>query len=216
MWLCPYPRASVPAGAPHLRRALRTAGKLWEDGAAARRPALFSLARRVFRWRFGVATDFGGATGVCWLSRTGSVSSGQGGPRGWPGRAGPRDGCNLLVGFSLLPRGCSALFTVGADGSSRRQAEEAEFSLKGHFESSLSELIVRFCPGPDLPVSFGVRWGSFTTTAFSGAVERSPWLRAQPCAAFCFHNNGYKGLKTSLGVEGTPAQFRLCILSNSL
>lgn len=129
---------------------------------------------------------------------------------------GPGMGANSAYGIqSLLPRGCSASFTVGAGGSSRRLAEEAELSLKGHFDSSLSELIVHFSPYPDLPVCFGVRWGSFTTTAFSRAVEKSPWLRAQPCIVSCFCNNGYKGLKPSPGMEGRPADFRLCILSNS-
>lgn len=60
----------------------------------------------------------------------------------------------------------------------RRLSEEAQFSLREHFESSLSEQIACFSSGPDLPVSFGVHWGSLTTAAFAGAVEKSPWPRA--------------------------------------
>lgn len=60
----------------------------------------------------------------------------------------------------------------------RGLSEEAQFSLREHFESSLSDLIAHFSSSPDLPVNFGVHWRGLTTTAFSGAVEKSPWPRA--------------------------------------
>ena len=109
---------------------------------------------------------------------------GSGGPRGWSVIL------HMLIEVSLLPGGRLASFTVGSGGSSRRLLEEAEFSLREHFESSLLEQIVHFSSGPDRLVSFGVHWGGLTATAFTGAVEKSPWPRAQPCTASCFHNNG--------------------------
>lgn len=109
-----------------------------------------------------------------------------------PAAAGPpgMERNSARVDVSLLPRARMASLTVGSGGSLRSLSEEAGFSLRERFESSLSEQIVCFSSGPDLLVSSGVHWGGLTTTAFSGAVEKSPWPRAQPCTASCFHNDG--------------------------
>lgn len=82
---------------------------------------------------------------------------------------------------------------------------EAEFSLRECFESSLPEQIAHFSSGPDPFVSFRVHWDALTKAAFSGAVEKGLWPRAQTCAAVfvsCFPNNTCKGLKPGLRVGG--------------
>lgn len=62
---------------------------------------------------------------------------------------------------------------------------KAEFSLRECFESSLPEQIAHFSSGPDPFVSFGVHWDALTKAAFSGAVERGLWPRAQTCSHVC-------------------------------
>lgn len=122
---------------------------------------------------------------------------------------------HMPVSASPNPGHTEGSFAGGSGGSLRRFLGESEFSLRERFESSLPEQISHFSSGPDPLVSFGVHWDALTIAAFSEAVGKGLWPRAQPRAAVfssCFPNNTLKGLKTSLRV-GEYLQSSGCVFS---
>lgn len=133
--------------APRGCRALRTVGPLASGGRTGKRQrwgslVSFSLACRVFWWRFGVTTNSGGSAGASQPGGTRNVSTERGGLRGWPRvppdtgprqRRAPGMGCNSAhVDVSLpLTSGTLGLVHSWLGWSFEEAVEGSRVLLKG-------------------------------------------------------------------------------------